>query len=138
MTLICDAAPLVAMADRTSELGATCHRLLVEEPGDIILPAFVAAEAGYLIARRLGADAERAFLEDLASGVYRIEALHAQEFDMVLEVDRETPGLGLADLSIVVLADRYGTDRLLTFDQRDFRRVRRRRGGPFRLLPADA
>jgi uncharacterized protein len=46
--------------------------------------------------------------------------------------------LGLADASIVVLAERFGTRRLLTLDERAFRSVTPLRGGQFTLLPADA
>ena len=45
--------------------------------------------------------------------------------------------LGLADLSVVVLAHRFRTDRLLTFDERDFRAMRPLAGGHFALLPKD-
>lgn len=45
--------------------------------------------------------------------------------------------LGLADAALVVLAKRYGTRRLLTFDVRAFRTVAALQGGSFTLLPAD-
>jgi len=45
--------------------------------------------------------------------------------------------MGLADLSVIVLAARYRTRRILTFDERDFRRVRPLDGDSFVLLPAD-
>jgi uncharacterized protein len=45
--------------------------------------------------------------------------------------------LGLADASMVVLAERWATDALATFDQRHFRAVTRLDGTPFRLLPTD-
>ena len=45
--------------------------------------------------------------------------------------------LGLADVSIVVLAQRYNCLDLLTLDQRHFRAVLGPNGVPFRLLPAD-
>ena len=45
--------------------------------------------------------------------------------------------LGLADLSVAVLASRLGTRRILTFDQRHFRAVRPIQGGTFTLLPDD-
>jgi predicted nucleic acid-binding protein len=47
-------------------------------------------------------------------------------------------GIGLADASIVVLADRYATNRILTLDERRFRALRPLAGGHFTLLPADA
>ena len=46
--------------------------------------------------------------------------------------------IGLADASIVVLANRYDTDRVLTLDERHFRALRTLDGKPFTLLPADA
>jgi predicted nucleic acid-binding protein len=45
--------------------------------------------------------------------------------------------LGLSDAAVIATADRLGTDRILTVDERDFRVMRSQRGKPFRLLPAD-
>ena len=45
--------------------------------------------------------------------------------------------LGLADASLVVLALRFRTRRLLTFDDRAFRTVVPLQGGAFTLLPMD-
>ena len=55
----------------------------------------------------------------------------------VVERYQDLP-LGLADASLVVLADRYETDTILTLDERHFRVVRSLKGHPFRLLPADS
>ena len=46
-------------------------------------------------------------------------------------------GIGLADASIVVLAARYGTTRVLTLDERHFRVMRPLNGKAFTILPAD-
>jgi predicted nucleic acid-binding protein len=45
--------------------------------------------------------------------------------------------LGVADASLVVIAERYATRRLLTFDERTFRAVAPLQGGAFTILPAD-
>jgi predicted nucleic acid-binding protein len=45
--------------------------------------------------------------------------------------------LGLADASLVVLANRWQTRRILTLDQRAFRAVSPLQGGAFEILPAD-
>jgi predicted nucleic acid-binding protein len=47
-------------------------------------------------------------------------------------------GVGLADASVVVLANRYDTLDVLTLDERRFRVLRGPQDRPFRLLPADA
>jgi hypothetical protein len=43
----------------------------------------------------------------------------------------------VGDLSVVILAHRFRTRRLLTFDERDFRAVTPIAGGSFTLLPRD-
>ena len=45
--------------------------------------------------------------------------------------------IGLADASAVVLADRWGTTAIATFDHRHFRVLAPLAGGAFRLLPED-
>jgi len=46
--------------------------------------------------------------------------------------------LGLSDASLAILAYRYQTRRILTFDERAFRQVTPLQGGSFLILPADA
>jgi uncharacterized protein len=45
--------------------------------------------------------------------------------------------LGLADASIVVLAEQWRTNAIATLDQRHFRALVPSQGGAFELLPAD-
>lgn len=139
MSLIVDAAPLVALGDRTDPLRPEVRRLLQEEPGDLVLPAPVAAEVDYMLGARLGHVARRAFLEDLAARRFHVACLEGDDYDTVQRLEAQYQGLnaGLADLSLVVLAHRYKTHRLLTFDERDFRTLRPLDGGHFTLLPRD-
>jgi uncharacterized protein len=76
---------------------------------------------------------------DLADERFQVGALTVEEYALALAVhDRyEALNLGLADLSVVVLASRYRTLRLLTFDERDFRQITPLQGGSFSLIPAD-
>lgn len=140
MTLVVDAGVVVAMHDARDPLHSAAARLLVEEPGELVLPAPVSAEIDYLVSRRLGERSRRAFLEDLAAGRYRVECLEPEEYRTIahLEARYAELGPGLADLSIVVLAQRFGTVRLATFDERHFRALRPLSGGDaFALLPRD-
>ena len=45
--------------------------------------------------------------------------------------------IGLADASIIALAQRHGTRDVLTLDERHFRALRTSDGKRFRVLPAD-
>jgi predicted nucleic acid-binding protein len=139
VTLVIDAAPLVALADQGEPRREEILELLRAARGALFIPAPVTAEIDYLLGRRFGPPARRAFLEDLAARRYESPGLEAGDYDAALEVDRRYGDLdvGLADLSVVVLARRLGTRRILTFDERHFRTVRPLQGGTFTLLPAD-
>lgn len=139
MTLLVDAGPLVAAADRRDPRRAAVQQVLRAERGSLIVPAAVAAEADHLLRRRVGAAARRAFLADLTGARFRVECPTREDYRSIAELERtyDDLGLSLADLSLVALARRFRTRRLLTFDERDFRAVRPLQGGAFELMPAD-
>jgi predicted nucleic acid-binding protein len=140
VTLIIDTAPIVAMADRDDPVGPAVMDILEREPGELVIPAPVSAEIDYLLGTRLGRVARLAFLEDVAAGRFSVVGLTSEEHRTVREWEERYSDLdpGLADLSVVILAGRYRTRRILTFDQRDFRVMTSVSGEPLVLLPADA
>jgi predicted nucleic acid-binding protein len=140
LTLLIDAAPLVALADRDEPRREAIRAVLAAEAGPLIIPAPITAEVDYLLGERFGSLARRAFLRDLAAGRFTVAALERADYAAVVELDDRYAdlGLGLADCALVVLADRHRTTRILTFDQRHFRAVRPRHGDAFNILPADA
>ena len=135
MTLILDAGPLVALADRGDRLQRRVEALLVDEPGDLVVPAPVSAEVDQLLGRRLGRAARLAFMEDVEQGRFRVEPLVPEEYAVVRRLEERYPelDLGLSDLSIVVLAARFETRRVATFDPH-FEVVPALDGGPFELV----
>jgi predicted nucleic acid-binding protein len=113
------------------------EKLLREETGELVIPAPATAEVDYLLGRRLGRPARLAFLEDLAASRFTVADLDTADFSLIADLERRYDDLdaGLADLSAVVVAERYQTRRLLTFDERHFRALRPLSGGHFELLP---
>ena len=140
MTLVLDAGPLVASADIGAPQRLAVQRSLRDEPGPLVLPDPVSAEVGYLLGRRVGEGARRAFLDDLAAGRFDVECLERLDYARIVVLDSQYEGLsfGLADLSVVVIAARLRCTRIMTFDERHFRAIRPLYGGAFTLLPADA
>jgi hypothetical protein len=84
--------------------------------------------------------AELQLLQEVAGGVYELASFGRADTGRAAEVAERYADLklGLADASIIVLADRYRTTRLLTFDERHFRAVGPLSALAFTLLPADA
>jgi predicted nucleic acid-binding protein len=139
LTLLIDTAPLVALADAAEPRRDAILAAIQEEPGSLVIPAPTTAEIHYLLGQRLGDSARRAFLADLAAGRFTVAALERQDYTTVADLDAHYAdlSLGLADCALIVLAHRYETTRILTFDERHFRAVTPLAGGTFTLLPAD-
>jgi uncharacterized protein len=139
LTLLIDTAPLVALADAAEPRRAAILAAMEDEPGSLVIPAPTTAEIDYLLGQRLGDPARRAFLSDLAAGRFTVAALERNDHATIADLDSRYAGLrlGLADCALVVLAHRYETTRILSFDERHFRTVTPLGGGSFTLLPAD-
>jgi uncharacterized protein len=133
-----DAAPVIAAADPADRHCKEVRALLMSEPR-LIVPAPVSAEIDYLLRKRSGPTAARAFLDDVARELIEVVGLTPAEHASARQIDQQYDGLrlGLADASVIVLAKRFATSRLLTFDERHFRAVRSLSGEPFTLLPFD-
>jgi predicted nucleic acid-binding protein len=140
VTLLIDAAPLVALADRDEPRRNAILDALGRERGPLVIPAPTTAEIDYLLGRRFGPAPRRAFLADLAAGRFAVAALEQPDYARVIDLDARYADLdlGLADCALIVLAARHRTTRILSFDERHFRSVMPLHGKAFTLLPADA
>jgi predicted nucleic acid-binding protein len=100
----------------------------------------VLAELDYLITSNAGQGEALKLLRDVERGAYQLEPFGSADVAAARAVIERYAdlGLGIADASVVVLAERHGCRDLLTLDQRHFRAVAGPGGQPFRLLPFDA
>lgn len=139
MKLIVDAGPLVAQMERGHAGRVPAKEALSREPGLPVLSPLTAAEVDYLCQAKAGKFGNRPFIADLAAGRFEIAPLGTPDFAEIERLNNRYRDLnpGIADLSLIVLAARYRTTRLLTFDQRHFRLMRPLQGGAFTLLPFD-
>lgn len=85
--------------------------------------------------RRLGPAPEAAFLRGLAE--FDIESPYPEDWPRIAELVEQYADfpLGGTDASVVALAERLGTDAVVTFDHRHFGAVRPRHCEALRLLP---
>jgi len=118
---------------------ACAGALLDAEPPRILSP-LVLAEADYLIQKYGGIDAELLFLDEVACGVYEVPSFDAADVAQAREIIAKYADLsiGLADASIVVLAQRYNCRDVLTLDHRHFGALRFEGRRGFRVLPRDS
>ena len=136
MIAIVDSGPLYAAVDADDDDHAICLEVLRRPDLDLVVPAMVVAEVTYLVGRRLGARIEARFLRGI--GTLEVEAPTVDDWQAMADlVERygDFP-LGGTDASVAVLADRLGTDLILTLDRRHFAAIRSASGAPYRLLPS--
>jgi uncharacterized protein len=138
--IVLDTSGVLSAIDAAQRHHEAAAAVLGAEDEPAALSPFVLAEVDYLLATRVGVDAELAFLAEVASGAYRLAPFNAEDVAAAhrLVGRYRDQNIGLTDASIVVLAHRHETKRLLTLDERHFRVLRPlKRFRSFRLLPFD-
>jgi predicted nucleic acid-binding protein len=137
--ILLDTSGLLAAIDSKQPDHRAAAGALFAATGPRLLSPFVLAELDYLVATRVGTGAEMALIEEIGRGAYQLEAFSNSDAMTAHAIIRryEDLQLGLADASLVVLAQRYGCRDLLTLDERHFRVVLGPDDTPFRLLPSD-
>lgn len=140
MALIADSGATYALYDARDRYHSAVARVINEESGVIVIPMAILAEIDYLLRVRLGSRALFRFLEGITVGGFSLEPFTSQDLATchALLKDYADLDLGLADAAVIAAAERLGTRRILTVDERHFRVVRAADGKAFTLLPADA
>lgn len=135
--IVLDTSGLLAWIDSSQRRHAEVAHAMAAISGPYLLSPFVLAELDYLLATRVGGEAEQALLGEVARGAFQLEGFSSADVGQALAVVEryQNLGLGLADASLVVLAHRYRTRRVLTLDERHFRAVRGLDGAAFELVP---
>jgi len=135
--VIIDTSALLAYFDAAEPDHQAVSRV-IDSSGDILVVSpYVLAELDYLVAARVGIDAELAMLGELASGAWELADFGASELEQGATIVKKYRGqhIGIADASNVVLADRYRTRTIVTLDRRHFEVLRPVGGGRFTIAP---
>jgi predicted nucleic acid-binding protein len=135
--VIVDTSALLAFFDGDEPDHQAVARVLTETKEPLVVSPYVVAELDYLVASRLGVDAELAALRELAGGAWDLPAVDGEELARACSLIERygDQQVGIADASNVVLADRYRTRTIVTLDRRHFDVVRPLSGGHFTVLP---
>lgn len=135
MIAICDTGPLVAGILASDENHARCAAVLRRPDIELVIPSLVVAEVCYFVQKYLHSEAEARFLFGLEAR--SVEAPRSDDWPLIANlVERYSDfPLGGKNASVAVLAERLGTDVIITLDRRHFGALRMSDGRPFTLLP---
>lgn len=137
--ILVDTSAALQLASSTGSRHDDVLRVVERLDGPFLLSPFVLAELDYMLIERHGQERQLALLAQVVEGAYELAEFGRADVEAasrVMERYRDL-GVGLADASIVVLAERHGTADLLSFDHRHFRTMSGPGGRPFRMLPDD-
>lgn len=106
--ILCDASAVLAVLDGRERFHRAAREALDRELGPFVLSPFVCAEIDHLVRRSAGIDAELAFLATVSDDFFTLARFDALDVVRAIGVIEQYPdlGIGLADASIVVLAER--------------------------------
>lgn len=137
--IVVDTSAVLQLASTTAQRHGDVVRVVADLDGPFLLSPFVLAELDYMLGSRHGQEEQLALLAEVAEGAYELAEFNPADVKAAAAVMRRYADLriGLADASLVVLAEKHNTLDLLSFDARNFRAVRGPGGRPFRLLPDD-
>ena len=135
--LIADTSGLLGFFDTSEPRHAEVDAVVGSEEGALVVSPYVVAELDHLVSRRWGVRRELAIVGELCAGDWSLACLDSDDLGEAAGlVERYADHrIGVTDASIVVLAERYKTDRILTLDRRHFSVLRQRTGRPFTILP---
>ena len=136
--IVADTSGLLALFNSREPSHAAVMKAVTAATEPLVVSPYVVAELDYLVATRLGVDAELAVLRELASGAYHHAALSDAELGECADVvgRYHDQAIGFTDASLVVLARRLATRKILTLDRPRFTVLRPLDGGRFKLVPS--
>lgn len=138
--IVADTSGLYTIFNRRQPEHQAARAAVERDGGPLVLSPLVLAELDYFILSRLGARAEQTVLAELGSPAFRLALFTDDDLKLASEVALKYSDmlLGLTDASIVVLALRHSTTKILSLDHKHFGAVRPLSGdGSFTLLPRD-
>ena len=131
--ILADTSGLIALLDRSDSRHAEVrpyHR-------NLVVPTTVLTEFDYLATKRVGSALVRDFYRSIENGFVTHASLEEADVRRALELmdTYEDARIGLADASVIALAERYRLPRILTLDRRHFLLVKPKGLTHLELLP---
>lgn len=133
---IADTGFVVALLNRADDRHLDVTSVYLQQEL-ILLPQTVLAEVAYLVGRNAGISVLVTFFRNLAASRFRSISLTEDDLFRVADIleQYQDSRIDFVDASVMAIAERLSSIRILTLDQRDFRLFRPRHCSSFELLP---
>ncbi len=137
--VIADTGFFLALANRKDRHHDAARSAYLSLTEPLVTTWPVMTETCHLLVARLGVQAQAKFVKSYVDGAFQTYALEPEHGPRILALMKKYADLpmDLADASLVILAESLGHGRILSTDQRDFRKYRWKDRQPFEntLMP---
>lgn len=122
MQIILDTSAILALSDRGHYLNKDISDLISKKESICIIPSTVTVEVCQLLKYRFGSKYEKKFLEEISKSSFILEVITFKDISRIIQILTKYGDLkaGYVDSSIVAIAERLGTNKLLTLDRKHF------------------
>lgn len=120
--IVADTGAVIALVDADDRHHESVRQLFEQNPDEWVLPWAILPEVDYLLATRVGARAQSAFLDDLAAGAFAVEWGDQADMQRANSLCDQYADLkmGLVDGVVIGVAERLEATAIATFDLRHF------------------
>jgi len=133
---VADTGFIVALLNKADRMHPAVTKIYLQQK-QILLPQTVLTEVAYLTGREAGIGAVVAFLKGIAASRFQLISLTEEDLLRAAEILEEYKDsrVDFVDATVMAVSERFGSKKILTLDQRDFRLFRPRHCDSFEILP---
>lgn len=125
MRIIMDTSCIIGLIDRGSDEHRMIKGIVINEDNEIIIPSPVFPEVCYMLNKKFGSEVELNFIDELVKAELIVEVLEFKDVIRIPEITRKYQDLniGFVDAAVTAIAERMGTNKILTLDNRHFNTI---------------
>ena len=122
MQIILDTSAVIGLMDKKYKKHENLKTIFTKKDNLYILPSTAIGEICYMLNSRFGNKIELIFLEEIIKTGFQLELLKDMDIVRIIEILKkyDTFNIGYVDASIVAIAERLKTNKILTLDRKHF------------------
>ncbi len=122
MQIILDTSAVIGLMDKKYKKHENLKTIFTKKDNLYILPSTAIGEICYMLNSRFGNKIELIFLEEIIKTGFQLELLKDMDIVRIIEILKkyDTLNIGYVDASIVAIAERLKTNKILTLDRKHF------------------
>jgi len=135
--IIVDTSALLAMHDPREKSHLELRKIAQSRKQELIISPYVVAESDYMISKANSSEFSLRALNNLLIAPFELVQLTTVDFITATEVMAKYQDLniGITDASLIALAARFETSKIMTLDRRHFSAMKLLSGKPVQMIP---